>query len=217
MPEGPQGTFRDSEEEIKMFKQALILAMLPFAVSANASCVTVPLEMGDIGPGSELVCNELEHRFPGAVLAIQGRSIHSPTEVSVAATVDGRPMGLRYRLTGADWRLVDPGAGVLDAGTQGSSPSIRSVADRAPRKSLDVGQIVRRRLFEPSPGELRDEAAGRIYIYEGLRTTDIEGAMDEEFNRVQSMMFIRVKPSDDSGKGRQAPGSEASYVQDDGC
>lgn len=200
-----------------MIKQTLILAMLPVAVSANASCVTVPPEMGDIGPGSEQVCNELGHRFPRAVLAIQGRSIHSPTEVSVTATVDGRHMGLRYRLTRADSGLVDPGAGVLDAGAQGSSPAIPSAADRAPRKTPDVGQIERRRLFEPSPGELRDEAAGRVYIYEGLRTTDIERAMDEEFRRVQSMMFIRVKPSDDVGKGPKTPGSDTSYVQDDGC
>ena len=156
--------------------------------------------------------------FPGAVLAIQGRSIHSPAEVSVAATVDGRHMKLRYRLTAADWGLIDPGAGVLDAGIQGSSPSIRSVADRAPRTSPDVGQIEWRRLFEPSPGELRDEAAGRIYIYEGLPTRDIERAMDEEFKRVQSMMFIRVKPRDDNGnKAPQTPGSDAGYVQDDGC
>ena len=176
-----------------------------------------PTHSSTENPGSELVGNEQEHQSPGAVLAIEGRSIHSPTEVSVAATVDGRHMGLRYRLTGADWRLIDPGPGVLDAGTHGSSPSMPSVADGAPRKSPDVGQIERRRLFEPSPGKLRDEAAGCVTIYEGLRTTDIERAMDEEFRRVQSMMFIRVKPSDDKGKGPQTPGSDTGYVQDDGC
>lgn len=200
-----------------MINQTLILAMLPVAVSANATCVTAPLEMGDIGPDSELVCIALEHRFPGAALAVQGRSIHSPTEVSVAATLDGRPMVLRYRLTAADWRRLDPGTRASDAGTQGAGPSMRSAADRAPGMAPDVGQIERRRLFEPSPGELRDEAAGRFYIYEGLRTTDIERAMDEEFRRVQSMMFIRVKPSDDKGKGPKTPGSDTSYVQDDGC
>lgn len=122
-------------------KTSIILTLLPVALGANAACVTDPPEMGDIGPGSGLVCQEL----------------------------------------------------------------------------IDVSEIERRRLFEPSPGELRAEAAGRVYIYEGLRDTDVERALEEEFKRVQNMMFIRVKPTDAGGNPVKDPKTGAEYVQDDGC
>jgi len=96
----------------KMTRQTLLLAILTVALDTNAACVTDPPEIGDIGPSSELVCNELERRFPGAALAVEGRSIHSPTEVSVAVTVDGEPMTLRYGLSAFAWRHDEAGARV---------------------------------------------------------------------------------------------------------
>ena len=106
----------------------LILAMLPFALGANASCVTDPPEMGDIGPGSGLVCQELTQRFPGATLAVEGRSIHSPTEVRVTASVDGRPILLGYRLAGVEW--------VADEAGSRSADTASSRSDRPRRMSL---------------------------------------------------------------------------------
>ena len=79
-------------------KQMLILLMLPVAVSAQAACVNDAPEIGDTGPSSEVVCDQLEGRFAGAVLAVEGRSIHSPTEVSVHTSVDGTPVRMRYEL-----------------------------------------------------------------------------------------------------------------------
>jgi hypothetical protein len=43
----------------------------------------------------------------------------------------------------------------------------------------DVRDIELRRLFEPTPAEQRAEASGRIYIYEGLRETDVARAMED--------------------------------------
>jgi hypothetical protein len=63
-----------------------------------------PPEIGDIGPNSELLCKQLAERFPNADLAVEGRSIRSPTEVSVGARVDGKPVSLRYLLLGYQWR-----------------------------------------------------------------------------------------------------------------
>jgi hypothetical protein len=97
-----------------MIRQTLILAVLPAAFATQAACVSDPPEIGDIGPGSELVCAGLERRFPGANLAVEGRSIHSPTEVSVDVSVDGRPLALSYTLSGYSWRLDDTGARVAD-------------------------------------------------------------------------------------------------------
>ncbi len=97
-----------------MIKQLLIIAALPVSLAATAACMTDPPEIGDIGPGSELVCKELELRFPNAALAVEGRSIHSPTEVSVDGSVDGRPVSLRYELSGYTWRLDQTGARIVD-------------------------------------------------------------------------------------------------------
>ncbi len=83
--------------------------------------------------------------------------------------------------------------------------------------AVDVSGIELRRLFDPTPAELQAEASGRIYIYEGLRDIDVERAIEDEFNRVHSMMFIRVKQTDDEGEVRKDPESGNAMVEDDGC
>lgn len=87
-------------------KQMLILSMLPVAVSTQATCLPDAPEIGDIGPSSEVVCGQLERRFSGIKLAVEGRAIHSPTEVSVRASVDGTPVRMGYELTGYTWQLT---------------------------------------------------------------------------------------------------------------
>jgi len=83
--------------------------------------------------------------------------------------------------------------------------------------AADVSDIELRRLFEPTQAELTSEANGRIYIYDGLRDVDVQRALDEEFERVQSMMFIRTIKTDHSGKvTRDADTGEVAY-EDDGC
>lgn len=81
----------------------------------------------------------------------------------------------------------------------------------------DVSDIELRRLFAPVPAELAAEAAGRVYIYEGLRDADVERALEEAFERVGSMMFIRTKLTDDSGEVRRNPETGDEIVADDGC
>ena len=87
----------------------------------------------------------------------------------------------------------------------------------APATAADVRDIELRRLFEPSQGELAAEASGRIYIYEGLRDRDVERAMADEFERVDSMMFIRVEKTDEQGEVKRDPETEAPATYDDGC
>jgi hypothetical protein len=91
------------------------------------------------------------------------------------------------------------------------------VALAAPVVAVDVREIELRRLFEPSAAEQQDEARGRVYIYDGLRDTDIERAMDQEFARIESMMFIRVKLTDEQGEVRKDPETGAELVVDDDC
>ena len=82
--------------------------------------------------------------------------------------------------------------------------------------AADVRDIELRRLFEPTPAELRAERSGRIYIYEGLLESDVAHAMAEQFDRVDSMMFIRVqRPVQTTEPEAKEP--VKYYTQDDGC
>jgi len=66
-----------------------------------------------------------------------------------------------------------------------------------------------RRLFTPSPNELQREAAGRIFIYDGMMEADLDRALDDQFQRLESMMFIRTK--------RQLPEGDVVAYDDDDC
>ncbi|MCU0835766.1 MAG: hypothetical protein MUC77_15240 [Chromatiaceae bacterium] len=93
-----------------------------------------------------------------------------------------------------------------------------ALAVASPVLAAGVRDIELRRLFEPTPSELRAERAGRIYIYEDMRDTDVERAMREQFHRVQSMMFIRVQRTDKQGEVMKDPESGVpTTVSDDGC
>lgn len=65
-----------------------------------------------------------------------------------------------------------------------------------------------RLLLDPSESQLRAEARGRIMIYDGLDEAVVERALDEQFERIEHMMF--------TGTRRPAPDGEG-VVDDDGC
>jgi hypothetical protein len=65
-------------------------------------------------------------------------------------------------------------------------------------------------LFSPNPAQLKAEARGRVMIYDGLDNTVVERALDEQFDRIERMMFVRTRqstPDDD----------DETIVEDDGC
>jgi hypothetical protein len=65
-------------------------------------------------------------------------------------------------------------------------------------------------LFNPSPAQLKAEARGRVMIYDGLDNTVVERALDEQFDRIEHMMFVRTRQS--------TPDDDDEYiVEDDGC
>ena len=63
-------------------------------------------------------------------------------------------------------------------------------------------------LFNPGSSQLKAEARGRVMIYDGLDNAVVERALDEQFDRVEHMMFIRTRYPEPDGGG--------SY-EDDGC
>lgn len=83
--------------------------------------------------------------------------------------------------------------------------------------AADLTQIEKRRLFEPTASERMEESAGRIYIYDGLTDQVVRQAMQREFDRIENMMFIRVKQTDADGRVRKDPKTGQAEVEDDGC
>lgn len=87
----------------------------------------------------------------------------------------------------------------------------------APVLAAEVREIELRRLFEPTPAELRQEDSGRVYIYEGLTEAEIRRAMEAEFDRVESMMFIRIPVTDEQGAIAKDPATGQTQYHSDGC
>ncbi len=83
--------------------------------------------------------------------------------------------------------------------------------------AADVAAIDHRRLFHPTPTERAAEARGRIYIYDGLRDVDVQRALDEEFDRVENMMFIRTRKTEPDGELRRDPKTGEVEIEDDDC
>ena len=64
-------------------------------------------------------------------------------------------------------------------------------------------------LFDPSVAQLKVEERGRVFIYDGIKSTDIQKVMDSQFDRLDNMMFIRTKVVNADGK--------AESQDDDDC
>jgi hypothetical protein len=60
------------------------------------------------------VCRQLEDRFTSADLAVLDRTIRSPTDVTVLASVNGMPVQIHYELIGYTWRPNSTEQGIAD-------------------------------------------------------------------------------------------------------
>ena len=74
-----------------------------------------------------------------------------------------------------------------------------------PASALDSYQ--ERVLFSPSSDILQAEAGGRIMIYDGLRNETVEKALENQFDRIENMMFVRTVYVQENGE----------YSVDDDC
>jgi len=69
----------------------------------------------------------------------------------------------------------------------------------------DYQQMV---LFTPSATNLEAEAEGRVMIYDGLKNETVNLALNEQFGRIENMMFVRTQFVQEDGEYE---------VEDDGC
>ena len=74
-----------------------------------------------------------------------------------------------------------------------------------------------RRLEQPTEAELQWERSGHVMIYEGMTDREVELALEDHFNRVQSMMFINTVVTDDKGNPLKDPESGKIVTEKDGC
>jgi hypothetical protein len=72
-------------------------------------------------------------------------------------------------------------------------------------------------LFSPSPTQLEREAKGHLVIYHGMRDIDVERAMDEQFERIETMMFTATIVTDQTGEPLRDRETGAFITEDDGC
>ena len=67
-----------------------------------------------------------------------------------------------------------------------------------------------KRLFSPTPRMLEEEQAGRVFIYDSLMAPQVNAAMDSNFDRIENMMFTRIRRMPPTGAGPME-------VEEDGC
>ncbi len=73
------------------------------------------------------------------------------------------------------------------------------------------------RLFHPSEANLASENKGRIIIYSGLTDKTVDKALDENFDRINAMMFTKTIKTDEAGNPLRDPETGEVMTEDDGC
>jgi len=73
------------------------------------------------------------------------------------------------------------------------------------------------RLFQPSEANLASERKGKIIIYSGLTDRVVTRAMDENFDRIDAMMFTRTIVTDEKGAPLRDSETGEIVTEDDGC
>jgi hypothetical protein len=90
-------------------------------------------------------------------------------------------------------------------------------ADELDQVAMAVENWQYNRLFNPSPADRESEKRGAIVIYDGLTDVTVNQALDQNFDRIQNMMFTRTVVTDENGEPKVDPATGENVVEDDGC
>ena len=74
-----------------------------------------------------------------------------------------------------------------------------------------------KQLFKPGKARLESENQGKILIYQRLTDNDVSRAMDNQFNRIEYMMFINTIVTDTEGQPLSDPDTGKIIAEEDGC
>ena len=72
-------------------------------------------------------------------------------------------------------------------------------------------------IYHPSESVLERESNGFVFIYDGFNENKVDQILDDKFNRIDHMMFTRVKLTDTSGKILIDPETGEELTAEDGC
>ncbi len=72
-------------------------------------------------------------------------------------------------------------------------------------------------LFNPNEHQLEVEQKGRVMIYDGLYSAEVNQAMEQQFDRIEHMMFTNTIVTDEAGKPLRNPKTGLVMVEEDGC
>lgn len=120
---------------------------------------------------------------------------------TVISMLSGRPGFERLQRLAAQRIATGAGMALCAAVLLAASSPLRAADDRFNAYQQKV-------LFEPGKSVLKAEARGRVTIYDGLDESRVDQAMDEQFERIENMMFVRTRRSTADG---------AVDYDDDGC
>lgn len=94
------------------------------------------------------------------------------------------------------------------------TPAGKGIAN-IPEKSLEAWQLGL--INNPDDYMLKREAKGFVFIYDRLLDSQVDEILDNHFNRIDSMMFTRVKVTDSKGDIQIDPETGEELTEDDGC
>lgn len=72
-------------------------------------------------------------------------------------------------------------------------------------------------IFHPTQTVLERESKGFVFIYDGFNEDQVAKILDTKFDRIDHMMFTRVKLTDTSGEILVDPETGEELIADDGC
>lgn len=90
-------------------------------------------------------------------------------------------------------------------------------ADELDQVAMAMEEWQYNRLFNPSPVDRKAELRGDVVIYDGLTDVTVNQAIDQNFDRMQNMMFTRTVVTDENGNPKIDPATGNKVVEDDGC
>ena len=72
-------------------------------------------------------------------------------------------------------------------------------------------------IYHPTGSVLERESKGFVFIYDGFNENQVRKILDTKFDRMDYMMFTRVKLTDTSGETLTDPETGEELIADDGC
>lgn len=83
--------------------------------------------------------------------------------------------------------------------------------------AMAAGSWQQKQLFEPDETQLKRESMGRVTIYSGFTDVQVAQAIDQQFDRVEHMMFVGTVVTASDGEPKTDERSGGVQTEDDGC